>query len=205
MFFWQILSHFTAYDIEIVRRKPMRYRGIHIIFILLTASTLFLSYFPALAQSSTAKDPWAPFQFLVGNWSGTGSGKPGEAAAGSCSFSFDLGRKVLIRRNKAEFSPQPGEKLGTTHEDLMIIYQQPGDSQFRAIYFDNEGHIINYTLTFPAKQPSVAFESEGTDKTPRFRLVHELEADGLLSTEFAIAPPGGSFKTYTKGTVKRSL
>jgi hypothetical protein len=181
----------------------MRYRAILSIFILLTAIAVFLSYFPAFGQSSTVKDPWPAFQFLIGNWSGTGSGKPGEAA-GTCSFSFDLGRKVLIRRNKTEFPPQPGQKLGTTHEDLMIIYQQPGDSQFRAIYFDNEGHIIYYKVTFPAKQPSVAFESEGTDKTPRFRLLHELEADGLLYTEFSIAAPGQPFLTYTKGTSKRS-
>lgn len=125
----------------------MSYKVIHSIFILLIAVTVVLSHFPALAQSSTVKDPWTPFQFLVGNWSGTGSGKPGEAA-GTSSFSFDLGRKVLIRRNKVEFPPQPGEKLGTIHEDLMIIYHQSGDSQFRAIYFDNEGHIINYAVPF---------------------------------------------------------
>jgi hypothetical protein len=85
----------------------------------------------------------------------------------------------------------------------MIIYPTPGDANFRATYFDNEGHVIHYTLTFPAKQPAVVFESDASDKGPRFRLVNELSADGVMSTEFFVAPPGGEFKSYVKGTAKK--
>jgi hypothetical protein len=120
------------------------------------------------------------------------------------SFSFDLGQTVLVRRNRTEFAPKPGEKSGAVHQDLIMIYRQLGDSSFRAIYFDNEAHVINYTVTFPAKPQSVVFESEGSDKSPRFRLVHEIGPDSLLNIEFSIAPPGEAFKTYTKGTAKRT-
>jgi hypothetical protein len=37
-----------------------------------------------------------------------------------------------------------------------------------------------------------------------FRLVYELLPDGALGTEFFIAPPGGEFKSYVKGTVKKT-
>jgi hypothetical protein len=178
----------------------MRYRAL-ILTIVITVSGV--SY-PAQAQTSEPSNPWAPFQFLIGNWSGTGSGQPGEVVGGSTSFSFKLGQNILIRHNKAEYAPKPGEKSGSVHEDLMIVFRQTGESQFRAIYFDNEGHVINYRVTFPDKQHSVVFESDASEKAPRFRFVYEIEPDGLLSGEFLIAPPGGEFKTYTKGKIKRA-
>ena len=159
----------------------------------------------AVAQAETAPpaDAWAPFRFLVGNWTGVGSGQPGEGV-GTTSFAFDLGHNILVRKSKVEFPPKPGEKTGPLHEDLMIVYAQLTDSTYRAIYFDNEGHVINYRVAFPEKQPSVVFESEGDDKTPRFRLTYEPGPNGLLASEFAIASPGGSFRTYIKGTARRS-
>jgi hypothetical protein len=159
--------------------------------------------YPALAQTGTADDPWAPFQFLVGDWSGVGSGQPREVVSGSTSFSFDLGQNILIRKNRAELAPKPGEKSGAVHEDLVIIYRQPAEPPFRAIYFDSEGHVINYSVSFPARQQSVVFESDVSEKAPRFRFIYELGPDDLLSGEFDIAPPGGEYKIYTKGLQKK--
>jgi hypothetical protein len=87
------------------------------------------------------------------------------------------------------------------HEDLLVIYQQPDELQLRAIYFDNEGHIINYTLSFPAMQPGVVFESEGSQTSPRARLVYETADKNTLVTEFFVAAPGGELLSHVKGTV----
>ena len=167
--------------------------------ILMAAIALSLAHSPAHAQSHSQ---WAPFQFLLGNWSGVGSGKPGEAL-GSTSFSFDLDKRIIVRKNRVEFPPKPNEKSGLVHDDLMIIYPQPGDSTYRAIYFDNEAHVINYTVSFPEKQSFVVFESEGPDNAPRFRLTYEIGSDSLLTIEFSIAPQGGEFQKYTAGRAKR--
>jgi len=177
----------------------MRYRILALI-IVISVSAL---YYPAQAETGKADDPWAPFQFLIGNWSGAGSGQWGEVVAGSTSFSFDLGKNILVRKNRAELAAKPGEASDPVHEDLMIIYRQPGEPQFLAMYFDNEGHVINYRVSFPAKQQSVVLESVASGKGPRFRFIYELGSDGLLSSEFLIAPPGDDFKTYTKGKLKR--
>ena len=173
------------------------------ILALIIAMAVFPLCHPAQTPAGQSGDPWEPFQFLIGNWSGTGSGQPGEVVAGWTSFSFDLGKNILVRKNRAELAPKPGEKTGAVHEDLLIVYREPGEPQFRAIYFDNEGHVINYRVSFPAQQQSVVFESDASAKGPRFRLIYELGSDGLLSSEFLIAPPGGEFKTYTQGKVKR--
>ena len=169
-----------------------------------TVLVAVLMSFPAAAQTPNAPDPWAPLRFLLGSWSAaSGSGQPGEAVAGSVSFALELGGGVLVRRNRTEYAPKPGAKEGAVHEDLLVIYREPGEDGFRALYWDNEGHVIHYRVSIPSRPNVVMFESEGPDKGPRFRLVHELASDGQLATEFAIAPPGGDFKTYVKGTVRR--
>ena len=59
-------------------------------------------------------------------------------------------------------------------------------------------------MTLPGKDRSVVFESDGTDKQPRFRLVYEADANGGLRSEFFVAAPGGEFKSYVKGTMKKA-
>ncbi len=147
---------------------------------------------------------WEQLQFLIGNWSSPVSGQPGEGIAGSSSFSYQLNGKIIMRNSRAEFAPAPGETQGLVHDDLLVIYQQPGEAQLRAIYFDNEGHIIHYQLSFPEQQPSVIFESEGAPNSPRARLVYNLAPDGVLTTEFFVAAPGGELLSHVKGTLVRT-
>lgn len=159
------------------------------------------------AQSAAkvpANDGWAPFQFLLGNWSGVGSGKPGEATAGSSSFSYDIDKHIIVRRNRAEYPAKPGEMKGWVHEDLLIIYRQPGQEAFQAMYFDNEGHVINYSISFPSKQSAVVLDSESSGKGPLFRLVYELRKDGSLSVEFLVGPTEKELRSYVTGLLKRT-
>jgi len=149
-------------------------------------------------------NPWDQLEFLIGSWSSPVSGQPGEGVSGTATFYYSLDRKIIIRNSRAEFAPEPGEGRGLVHEDLLVIYQQPGESRLRAIYFDNESHIIHYILSFPEKQRAVIFDSEATAASPRARLVYEEASDGSLVTEFFVAPPGGELVSHVKGTVKRT-
>jgi hypothetical protein len=183
---------------------------------------------PLLPQTGVptgTTDRWKRLEFLTGKWTGSGSGKPGGALAGGCEFSFELDRSILIRRNRAETGP------GQIHEDLMVIYPQPATADFRARYFDNEGHIIDYTVHFPEGERSgdpdlrsgvpdlrsggpelrsgdpdlrsAVFESDSSGGGPRFRLVYSMSADSVLTTEFLIAPPGGEFTSYLRGESRK--
>jgi hypothetical protein len=146
--------------------------------------------------------PWAKLNFLVGEWQGIGSGAPGEAVGGTI-FDFSLGKKILVRNNWATYPPKPGESAGLSHEDLLIIYPGPDGAGLRAIYFDNEGHVISYGVTFPAKPNAATFETDAGQPGPRFRMTYELGADGVLENVFWIAPPGGEFKVYIRGSLKK--
>lgn len=155
-----------------------------------------------LAAQETESGTWEPLRFLAGQWIGKGSGTPGEASSGLTCFSFELGGRILERKNRAEFPPKPGETSGMVHEDLLIVYPQKGDPHFRAVYFDNEGHVIFYSVTVPTAGKAV-FESEGTEG-PRFRLVYTVGEKASLDVEFLVAPPGGGFRSYMKGRMFRS-
>lgn len=145
-------------------------------------------------------DVFEPVQFLIGNWTGGGFGRPGDTTSGKASFAFDLDNKIIVRKNRAEFAPKPGEAKGAVHEDLMIIYPKLRDPGLKAIYFDSEGNTINYAVS--KRDSTVVFESEAAGQGPRFRLTYDKGEAGLLNTEFAVAPPGGEFKSYVKGTMK---
>ncbi len=146
-------------------------------------------------------DRWDGWQFLLGEWQGEGSGKPGE---GTAVFSFypDLQQNVLIRRNRVDY-PAMDSQPAWFHEDLLIVYLDQG--QARAIYFDNEGHVIHYTVDGSEDQDSVIFVSESASMTPRFRLSYHKKPDQRLWITFEIAPPGepDNFSVYTEGSAWR--
>ncbi|MEN6310595.1 MAG: hypothetical protein ABFD80_03560, partial [Acidobacteriota bacterium] len=157
---------------------------------------------PAQAQAPSAQqaDIWTRLSFLIGEWQGVGSGAPGEAVGGT-SFTFGLDKNILVRKNWAKYPPKAGETAGLSHEDLMIIYPSPAG--FRAVYFDNEGHVIQYLVSFPAAPRSVVFETDPAQPGPRFRLAYELKENGVLENVFWVAPPGGEFKVYVRGSLKK--
>jgi len=147
----------------------------------------------------TAQD-WGPLQFLLGTWT-TDQPSTGGRAQGTGSFSFspDLQGKVLVRKSFAEYPPENG-KPAYRHDDLMIVYHD-GDGHLHASYFDNEEHVIEYTV-----QPSadgVAFESQGPPGAPRYRLSYASVGADHAKLKFEIAPPGKDFATYIEATVHR--
>ncbi len=148
---------------------------------------------------------WDRLQFLIGEWTSPVSGQPGEGVSGFSTFSYGLEGKIIVRNSRAEFAPAPGEEKGLVHDDLLIIYRQPGEAGLRAIYFDNEGHIIHYMIRFPDSEPGVIFESEATGMSPQARLEYRTEADGTLVTEFSVALPGGPLLSHVKGRLTRKL
>lgn len=153
--------------------------------------TLFAFTAGLFAQS--AADPWKPLEFLIGDWAAADSaGEPGKASSGAFSFKFDLEKKVLIRRNVADY---PG---GLHHEDLMVIY--PG-SPMRATYWDNEGHVIPYKVS--AVAAGVVFLSDASTTEPRYRLSYRATGERTANLTFEIAPPGQpeAFKQYVTATV----
>src|SRR5215813_6506704 len=158
----------------------------------------------AVASARQAAKPanWEAWQFLLGEWEGKGGGAPGQGAGGF-TFSLDLQKRILVRRNHSDY-PATDKQPAFSHEDLMVIYQET-DKPARAIYFDNEGHIIHYNVEFSPDQNSIVFLSELSPSTPQFRLTYNKESRNSLAIKFEIAPPGasGKFSTYLQAVVQK--
>jgi len=160
---------------------------------------LSLSLLLSAAVPAERADPFDGLAFLVGEWAASaGGGQPGQARAGSFSFARELAGKVLLRRNHAEYAPKPGQADGVVHDDLMVVYAAPPG--LRAVYFDNEGHVIHYLVAVAPGR--VTLESD-PGPGPRFKLVYERRgADEVVAT-FSIAPPGKPYQVYVSGSARR--
>jgi hypothetical protein len=147
------------------------------------------------------EDRWADFRFLIGSWVSTG--RP-EQGSGSFSLEPELDGKVLVRRNVA-YVPAGKDRALAKHEDLMVIYPAQGGKQFRASYFDSEGHVIQYAVSSSPTKNGLVFVSEPSQSAPRFRLTYTKIEGGKVAIAFEIAPPGqpDQFKKYLSGTVTR--
>jgi len=161
------------------------------------ALLIFLS-----AAANAADSPWGAWQFLIGEWQGSGTGNPGQGTGGF-TLAHDLGGKVLVRHSHAEY-PAANGRPAVSHDDLMIVHTPAADGTARAIYFDNEGHVITYDAKPAADGKSIAFLSTEPAQ-PRFRLTYIKRDDWEVGIKFEIAPSGKveELKTYLEGTVKR--
>ena len=151
------------------------------------------------AEVPVKPDPWSGLRFLLGEWTAAGKGAPGEGT-GTFTLREDLDGKVLVRRNVSVISPGSGATKPARHEDLLIAHPAAGGT-LRAIYFDNEGHVIEYDVTTSAA--GAVFDSAPGEGGPRFRLTYEKKEKGEVGVTFAIAPPGKEFATYVSGVVRR--
>jgi len=138
---------------------------------------------------------WEKWEWLIGEWKGEGSGKPGQGE-GTFSFKFSLDRKILERTSHSEY-PATGSKPKIVHDDLMIIYLDVDGTHAKAIYFDNEGHIINYSVSYSDK--SVVLTSNKMPNMPIFRLTYTDLGQGAVNTKFEISNDGMKFSTYIEG------
>jgi hypothetical protein len=155
----------------------------------------------ALHQEAHAQEAvWQACREMIGTW--TSCDKP-EKGTGSFSISSDLGGKVLVRRNHAEL-PAGGGRPAGIHDDLMVIYQEPGTRAVKAEYFDNEGHVIHYSASLSQDQKSLSFLSGAKPSAPGFRLSY-VKTEGGMIVRFEIAAPGkpDAFRVYLEGKVCR--
>jgi hypothetical protein len=160
---------------------------------------LFIFFFAVSPVFGYQNLNWDNWDWLIGNWAGEGSGQPG-AGGGTFSFTFDLDKNIIVRKSHSEY-PAANGKPAIIHDDLMIVYPESGGNSCKAVYFDNEGHKIDYQVTYAEKQ--IVLTSDKSDNMPVFRLTYSLLGDGLVETKFEMSQDGKKFITYIEGKSKR--
>lgn len=164
---------------------------------------LIFLYGNVFAQQTVSKPDWFALRFLLGEWVGEGSGEPGQGNS-SYTFAFDLDEQILVRRNHTEYLSTK-DRPGFFHDDLMVVYPIHNESM-RAIYFDNEGHVINYKVELSQDGNTATFVSDPLPTTPRFRLTYVKQAVDLVLIRFETAPPSqpNKFSQYLEGKAHRT-
>jgi hypothetical protein len=166
-----------------------------------TCNIPLLSLLLCVAASSPGQQDttWQQWNWLVGEWVGEGSGSPGQGG-GWFSLTADLGGTVLVRKNHAEY-PASGDRPETIHDDLMIVYRDSLRGPAKAVYFDNEGHVIRYVITYPDR--AIVFTSERVGSAPVFRLSYRLLERDVINVAFEMSKDGERFMTYVQGKCRR--
>ena len=158
----------------------------------LCAASLYAQNAPITAPSA---DPWKLLQFLMGTWEAeTQGGSAGAAALGTYTFQPELRNHVLARHSSNEGCKGP-TGFNCDHEDLLYIYQAAPGQAYKAIYFDNEGHVVHYDVSTPTATTAI-FLSDSSQPGPQFRLSYELKGSTMYG-KFQMRMPGqAEFKSY---------
>jgi hypothetical protein len=164
---------------------------------------LFISLFFAVtlyAQNATAPpipsaDPWKPLQFLIGTWEAkTNGGSAGAISSGTYTFQMELRNHILSRRTAGAECKGPAN-FNCEHSDLLYIYPESPGGSLKAIFFDNEGHVIHYDVSAPNAHSAVLV-SDPSQPGPQYRLSYELKGNELTG-KFEMRVGGqAEFVTY---------
>jgi|SRR5688500_7074831 len=165
---------------------------------------LFLPAF--LAQTKPPTDVWQPFNFFVGKWEGTGTGKPGVSKV-EREYRLTLNNKFLHVHNVSTYEPQPKNPKGEIHEDWGMISFDKNRKQFVFSQFQVEGFVNQYvTTSISDNGKTIVFTSESIENIPtgwRARETYKIVGADEFTEVFELAGPGKDFEVYSEGHFKR--
>jgi hypothetical protein len=155
----------------------------------------FVLAFEIMAQTPQSTNPFQPLAFLEGTWGAKGVGSSGAASDGKYAFVQELRNHLLARHTVSQDSCKGPSTFDCDHSDLLYIYPEGPNQALKAIYFDNEGHVIHYDVSTPSPSSAV-FLSDRSLPGPQFRLLYERKGD-TMSGKFQVRIPGQSeWKSY---------
>lgn len=159
-----------------------------------------------LTQETRKVDPWPPFMFFIGSWSGTGKGEPGVSDL-ERQYQFILGGKYVEARHKSMYAPQAKNPKGETHEDLGFFSYDRGRKQHLFRQFHTEGFVIHYRLeSITPDNKLIVFVSESIENIPtgwRARETYRILNQNEFVEIFELAGPGKEFGVYSENHFKR--
>jgi hypothetical protein len=141
-------------------------------------------------------DPWKDFRFLIGTWSGDGMGVAGKGI-GTMTIETDLNDSVLRMTNQVDFTSADKK---TVYKGTMVVY-----SGQKALFMDNEGHVLHYTVSVAPKTITFISVPERVPVLPRFRFSYQDMGDGKVKCSFNIAPAGSpKYTIHVSGTATKT-
>ncbi len=153
---------------------------------------LLLCSLPLAAQTAPTPsagnpDPFKTLSFLEGTWEAKTQGAAGPNVSGRYTFARELGGHILARHGTNDPGCKGPVSFDCEHTDLLYIFQDAPGQPLKAVYFDNEGHVLHYDVSVSGPA-TVTFLSQPAPG-PQFRLVYELKGP-VMSGKFQMHLPG---------------
>jgi len=175
-----------------------KYTALSILCLLLT-----LPFSTIKAQESN----WAEFDYLIGNWIGSGEGFSSGQSSIQSSFEYLMNNKYIKVTNRSVFKPSDKSPEGSIHEDWGIISYDKNRKVYVFRQFHNEGFVNHYILNDSLSNDLVLiFETEVIENfveggTARFTIIkHEEE---YIETVFDVSFPGKDYTCFGRNELYR--
>jgi hypothetical protein len=186
----------------VTQRYPRRSRPMSSAIALAVA--LFLAP-SALAQPTTPVDRLAPVSVLIGKWTGTSEGQPGNGTV-ERHYDHALGGRFIRIRNRSTYPPQAKNPKGEVHEDEGFISFDNARKHLVFRQFHIERFVTTYAQDISAKAGTIVFVSEAIENIPpgyRARETYLLLGPDEFEEVFEMAEPGKEFAVYSRTKLKR--
>ena len=149
---------------------------------------------PLCAQTAATPDPWKALSFLEGTWEAKTQGGAA-SAAGLYTFQLELDKHILARHSTTDPGCKGPANFDCAHGDLLYVYEDAPGQPLKAIYFDNEGHVLHYSVS-TLDATTAVFLTDPAAPGPQFKLVYELKGP-LMTGKFQMKMPGQTeWKSY---------
>jgi hypothetical protein len=161
---------------------------------------------PQGSGAAAPESPWAPVQFMVGEWEGESDGRPGKGSV-SRTYRFVLGDKFLQEQNVSSYPPQPRNEKGEVHEHWSFFSFDRTRGTLVLRQFHQEGFVNQYSLVPGNSTGKVVFESEALENVPagwKARETYEVVSPDEFVETFELAMGSGAYETYSRTRFRRA-
>jgi len=148
-------------------------------------------------------DPFAPVAFLLGKWTGTIEGEPGQGTA-TREYTRALNDRFIRVTNKSEYPPQARNPKGEVHHDEGFLSVDRTRKRIVLRQFHVEGFVNQYVQETDG---ALVFVSEAIENIPAGFQARETytrtDADHFTEV-FELAEPGKAFAVYSRTAFTRA-
>ena len=157
-----------------------------------------------LAQQAP-QDNLAALTPLLGTWTGTSEGQPGQGSSERV-YERVLRSRFVRARNTATYPPQEKNPKGETHEDEGMFSFDRARQLLLFRQFHVEGFVTTYVQDLDAKPGTLSFTTESIENIPpgwRARETYVFHGPDDVEEIFELAEAGKPFAVYSRTRLKR--
>jgi hypothetical protein len=147
------------------------------------------------------------FDFLIGKWSGTGSGFGNSKSKIDAEFKFVMDHKFIEVSHDSKFEPTENKPNGEHHVDKGYISYDANRDKFIFRQFFVEGYTIKYvldeTLSNESQMVFLSEEIENFIAGGKTRWVISRKSANEIVTTFDVSLPRKAYQCFGENRLKR--